>query len=90
MAGDEFEPIKALYSSLDSTLSPAAIVELAKRPGLSSVALTGTGNLHEAVEFVESTGATETGGTIYEMPAVRAVALPKNSLKNWGHHPKKR
>jgi DNA polymerase III alpha subunit len=54
MAGDESEPMKALYSSLDSTLSPAAIIELAERHGLSSVALTGIGNLHEAVEFLES------------------------------------
>jgi DNA-directed DNA polymerase III PolC len=42
------------YSFLDSTLSPTAIVELAKRHGLSSVALTDTGNLHGAVEFVEA------------------------------------
>jgi DNA polymerase-3 subunit alpha len=42
------------YSFLDSTLSPTAIVELAKRNGLSSVALTDTGNLHGAVEFVEA------------------------------------
>jgi DNA-directed DNA polymerase III PolC len=40
------------YSFLDSTLSPAAIVELAKRHGVTSVALTDTGNLHGAVEFV--------------------------------------
>ena len=40
------------YSFLDSTLSPAAIVELAKRHGLPAVALTDTGNLHGAVEFV--------------------------------------
>jgi error-prone DNA polymerase len=40
------------YSFLDSTLSPAAIVELAARHGLSAVALTDTGNLHGAVEFV--------------------------------------
>jgi DNA polymerase III alpha subunit len=31
------------YSFLDSTLSPTAIVELAKQHGLSSVALTDTG-----------------------------------------------
>jgi hypothetical protein len=35
-------------------LSPTAIVELAKQHGLSSVALTDTGNLHGAVEFVEA------------------------------------
>ena len=40
------------YSFLDSTLSPAALVALAKRNGLSAVALTDTGNLHGAVEFV--------------------------------------
>jgi error-prone DNA polymerase len=40
------------YSFLDSTLSPAAIVNLAKQHGLPAVALTDTGNLHGAVEFV--------------------------------------
>ncbi|MGA3181629.1 MAG: DNA polymerase IV [Verrucomicrobiota bacterium] len=42
------------YSFLDSTLSPAAIVELAKCHGLPAVALTDTGNLHGAVEFTLS------------------------------------
>jgi error-prone DNA polymerase len=42
------------YSFLDSTLSPAAIVALAKRHGLPAVALTDTGNLHGAVEFVQA------------------------------------
>jgi DNA-directed DNA polymerase III PolC len=42
------------YSFLDSTLSPTAIVELAKKHKLSSVGLTDTGNLHGAVEFVEA------------------------------------
>ena len=42
------------YSCLDSTLSPPAIVETAKRHGLSAVALTDTGNLHCAVEFVQA------------------------------------
>ena len=40
------------YSFLDSTLSPSAIVELAKQHGLPAVAMTDTGNLHGAVEFV--------------------------------------
>ena len=40
------------YSFLDSTLSPSAIVELAKQHGMSAVAMTDTGNLHGAVEFV--------------------------------------
>jgi DNA-directed DNA polymerase III PolC len=40
------------YSFLDSTLSPSAIVALAKQHGMSAVALTDTGNLHGAVEFV--------------------------------------
>ena len=39
------------YSFLDSTLSPEAIVRLAKRHGMAAVALTDTGNLHGAVEF---------------------------------------
>ncbi len=42
------------YSFLDSTLSPTAIVELAKRHALPAVALTDTGNLHGAVEFVQA------------------------------------
>jgi nucleotidyltransferase/DNA polymerase involved in DNA repair len=42
------------YSFLDSTLSPAALVTLAKRNGLQAVALTDTGNLHGAVEFVQA------------------------------------
>ena len=42
------------YSFLDSTLSPAAIVQLAKQHGLSAIALTDTGNLHGAVEFVQA------------------------------------
>ncbi|MGA2543808.1 MAG: DNA polymerase III subunit alpha [Verrucomicrobiota bacterium] len=42
------------YSFLDSTLSPAAIVALAGRHGLPAVALTDTGNLHGAVEFVQA------------------------------------
>jgi len=47
------------YSFLDSTLSPTAIVELAKRHDMAAVALTDTGNLHGAVEFVQA--ATQAG-----------------------------
>jgi DNA-directed DNA polymerase III PolC len=39
------------YSVLDSTLSPSAIVRLAKENGLPAVAMTDTGNLHGAAEF---------------------------------------
>jgi len=46
--------IRSHYSFLDSMLSPTAIVELAKRHGMSAVALTDTGNLHGAVEFTEA------------------------------------
>jgi DNA-directed DNA polymerase III PolC len=42
------------YSFLDSMLSPAAIVELAKHHGLPAVALADTGNLHGIVEFVQA------------------------------------
>jgi DNA polymerase-3 subunit alpha len=42
------------YSFLDSTLSPTAIVELAKQHRMPAVALTDTGNLHGAVEFVQA------------------------------------
>jgi DNA-directed DNA polymerase III PolC len=45
------------YSFLDSTLSPAALVGLAKQHGLPAVALTDTGNLHGAVEFVQAAQA---------------------------------
>src|SRR6202008_1720264 len=42
------------YSFLDSTLSPTALVTLAKQNGLRAVALTDTGNLHGVVEFVQA------------------------------------
>ena len=42
------------YSFLDSTLSPTAIVELAAHHELPTVAITDTGNLHGAVEFVKA------------------------------------
>jgi len=42
------------YSFLDSTLSPTAIVQLAKEHDLPAVALTDTGNLHGVVEFVQA------------------------------------
>src|SRR5262249_10693862 len=40
------------YSFLDSTLSPARLIAIAKENGIKSVALTDTGNLHGAAEFV--------------------------------------
>jgi DNA-directed DNA polymerase III PolC len=46
--------VHSYYSFLDSTLSPQAIVELAKRHGCRAVAVTDTGNLHGAVEFSEA------------------------------------
>ena len=45
------------YSFLDSTLSPVAIVQLAKQHELPAVALTDTGNLHGVVEFVQAAQA---------------------------------
>jgi DNA-directed DNA polymerase III PolC len=42
------------YSFLDSTLSPTAIVHLAKEHKLPAVAMTDTGNLHGVVEFVQA------------------------------------
>src|SRR5204863_3002089 len=42
------------YSFLDSTLSPTALVELAKHHNLPAIALTDTGNLHGVVEFVQA------------------------------------
>jgi DNA-directed DNA polymerase III PolC len=42
------------YSFLDATLSPQDIVHLAKQHRMTAVALTDTGNLHGAVEFVQA------------------------------------
>jgi DNA polymerase-3 subunit alpha len=42
------------YSFLDSTLSPSSLATLARQNGFQAVALTDTGNLHGAVEFVQS------------------------------------
>ena len=52
----DYIPLRARshYSFLDSTLSPEAIVALAKQHGLPDVALTDTGNLHGAVEFTQA------------------------------------
>src|ERR1035438_395177 len=52
-----YSPLRAHshYSFLDSTLSPTALVTLAKQNGLSAVAMTDLGNLHGAVEFVSAT-----------------------------------
>jgi DNA-directed DNA polymerase III PolC len=60
-AATSYAPLRghSHYSFLDSTLSPAALVTLAKRNGLQAVALTDTGNLHGAVEFVQA--AKESG-----------------------------
>jgi len=46
--------VRSHYTFLDSTLSPAAIVKLAKHHGLSAIALTDIGNLHGAVEFAQA------------------------------------
>jgi DNA-directed DNA polymerase III PolC len=43
--------VRSHYTFLDSTLSPAAIVRLAKQHGMPAIALTDIGNLHGAVEF---------------------------------------
>ena len=45
---------RSYYTFLDSTLSPAALVNLAKQHGMASVALTDLGNLHGAVEFAQA------------------------------------
>jgi DNA-directed DNA polymerase III PolC len=45
--------VRSYYTFLDSTLSPTAIVNCAKRHGLSAIALTDIGNLHGAVEFAQ-------------------------------------
>ena len=43
--------VRSYYTFLDSTLSPKAIVNLAKQNGMDAIALTDIGNLHGAVEF---------------------------------------
>jgi DNA-directed DNA polymerase III PolC len=43
--------VRSHFTFLDSTLSPAAIIGLAKQHGMSAIALTDIGNLHGAVEF---------------------------------------
>jgi DNA-directed DNA polymerase III PolC len=45
---------RSYYTFLDSTLSPAAIVDLAKQHGMSAVGLNDIGNLHGAVEFAQA------------------------------------
>jgi nucleotidyltransferase/DNA polymerase involved in DNA repair len=45
------------YSFLDSTLSPAAIVQMTKRHNMPAIALTDTGNLHGVVQFVQAAQA---------------------------------
>ena len=45
--------VRSYYTFLDSTLSPAALVNLAAQHGQASVALTDIGNLHGAVEFAQ-------------------------------------
>jgi DNA-directed DNA polymerase III PolC len=46
--------VRSHYTFLDSMLSPAAVVELAKRHGLPAIAMTDLGNLHGAVEFAQA------------------------------------
>jgi DNA polymerase-3 subunit alpha len=46
--------VRSYYTFLDSTLSPAAIVNCARQQGLPAVALTDIGNLHGAVEFAQA------------------------------------
>jgi DNA-directed DNA polymerase III PolC len=45
--------VRSHYTFLDSTLSPAAIVNLAKQHGMNAIALTDIGNLHGAVEVAQ-------------------------------------
>lgn len=55
VAAAPYIPLRArsYYTFLDSTLSPAALVNLAKQHGQTAVALTDLGNLHGAVEFAQ-------------------------------------
>ena len=45
--------VRSYYTVLDSTLSPAAIVNLARQHRLPAIALADAGNLHGAVEFAQ-------------------------------------
>ncbi len=71
------------YSFLDSTLSPMAVVELARHHGLSAVALTDTGNLHGAVEFVQAArqaGVKPILGAEVRMGGAQGTARPTTLL----------
>jgi DNA-directed DNA polymerase III PolC len=46
--------VRSYYTFLDSTLSPGAVINLARQHGLSAIALTDVGNLHGAVEFAQA------------------------------------
>jgi len=46
--------VRSYYTFLDSTLSPAAIVNLAKQYSLPAIAMTDIGNLHGVVEFAQA------------------------------------
>ena len=46
--------VRSYYTFLDSTLSPGAIINLARQHGLPAIALTDIGNLHGAVEFAQA------------------------------------
>jgi len=46
--------VRSYYTFLDSTLSPAAIVDCAARHELPAIALTDLGNLHGAVAFAQA------------------------------------
>jgi DNA-directed DNA polymerase III PolC len=51
--------VRSYYTFLDSTLSPAAVVTLARQHDIPAIALTDIGNLHGAVEFAQA--ATRAG-----------------------------
>ena len=46
--------VRSYYTFLDSMLSPAAVVNLAKQHGVATIALTDIGNLHGAIEFAQA------------------------------------
>ena len=50
--------VRSYYTFLDSTLSPGAVINLARQHGLSAIALTDVGNLHGAVEFAQAAQRT--------------------------------
>ena len=74
--------MRSHYSFLDSTLSPEAIVKLARTHSLPAVALTDIGNMHGAVEFAlaaKEAGVKAIFGTELRVGANQGLTMIPNS-----------